>query len=206
MTMTGSGRRNDVSTKVVGFAGWSGAGKTTLICKLIPILRARSLRVSTLKHAHHAFDIDKPGKDSYEHRQAGAEEVLIASSRRWALLHELSEETEPALGLLLLKLGPVDLVIIEGFKSAPIPKLEVHRIGNGKPLLFPGDHDIKAVAADRALPEAALPVHDLDDVAAIADRVLQLAMPLGTVLEQLSDARIAEARNALTRAAGRVKE
>jgi molybdopterin-guanine dinucleotide biosynthesis protein B len=201
MTMTGRGRRNDFSTKVVGFAGWSGAGKTTLICKLIPILRARSLRVSTLKHAHHAFDLDKPGKDSYEHRQAGAEEVLIASSRRWALLHEFPEETEPALGILLQKLGPVDLVIIEGFKSASIPKLEVHRAANGKPLLFPGDHDIKAVAADRALPEAGIPVLDLDDVAAIADRILRLALPLGAVLEQLSKARIA-----LTRAGGQVKE
>ena len=125
--------------RVIGFAGWSGAGKTTLIVKLIPALRARGFTVSTVKHAHHNFDIDTPGKDSYEHRTAGATEVLVASDQRFALMHELRGAPEPPLCELLGKLAPVDLVLIEGFKRDAHPKLEVHRAANGKPLLYPDD-------------------------------------------------------------------
>src|ERR671920_137160 len=123
--------------RVVGLVGWSGAGKTTLLLKLIPELKRRGLMVSTLKHAHHAFDIDQPGKDSFEHRRAGASEVLVASSGRWALVHELRHEAEPPLADLLRRLSPVDLVIVEGFKAHGHPKIEVYRAANGKPFLFP---------------------------------------------------------------------
>ncbi len=159
----------------MGLAGWSGAGKTTLLVKIIPLLVARGLRVSTVKHAHHDFDIDKPGKDSWMHRQAGATEVLVASGRRWALMHELRDEPEPALPALLSQLTDVDLVLIEGFKRDPHPKIEVHRAANGKPLLYPDDPAIVAVASDMTLPGAALPVLALDDAAALAAFVLQHA-------------------------------
>src|SRR5947209_596938 len=125
--------------RVIGLAGWSGAGKTTLLRRLIPALVADGLRVSTLKHAHHAFDIDQPGKDSWEHRQAGATEVLISSAQRWALMHELRGAPEPELSDLLGRLSPVDLVLIEGFKRGSQPKIEVHRVGNGKPYLHLDD-------------------------------------------------------------------
>jgi molybdopterin-guanine dinucleotide biosynthesis protein B len=161
--------------RIMGLAGWSGAGKTTLLVKIIPLLVARGLRVSTVKHAHHDFDIDKPGKDSWMHRQAGATEVLVASGRRWALMHELRDEPEPALPALLSQLTDVDLVLIEGFKRDPHPKIEVHRAANGKPLLYPDDPAIVAVASDMTLPGAALPVLALDDAAALAAFVLQHA-------------------------------
>src|ERR1700712_568266 len=136
--------------RVIGLAGWSGAGKTTLVRRLIPALIARGLRVSTLKHAHHSFDIDQPGKDSWEHRQAGAHEVLVASSARWALMHELRDETEPGLATLLTRMCPVDLVLVEGFKRENHPKIEIFRTANAKPPLHPGDPSIIAVAADAA--------------------------------------------------------
>ena len=122
--------------RVIGLAGWSGAGKTTLLLKLIPELNRRGVSVSTLKHAHHAFEVDEPGKDSFEHRAAGAREVLVASERRWALMHELRGAPEPGLAELLRRLSPVDLVIVEGFKREAHPKIEVHRAANGKPFLF----------------------------------------------------------------------
>src|SRR6185312_11375214 len=138
--------------RVIGFAGWSGAGKTTLLRRLIPVLVGHGLRVSTLKHAHHQFDVDKPGKDSWEHRQAGATEVLVGSAHRWALMHELRGAPEPELDALLGRLSPVDLVLVEGFKRGPLPKIEVHRTANGKPLLHPDDPAIVAVATDGARP------------------------------------------------------
>ena len=124
--------------KVIGIAGWSGAGKTTLLTRVIPRLTARGLRVSTIKHAHHAFDIDQPGKDSHTHRAAGATEVLVSSANRFALMHELRGQPELALGALLEKLSPVDLVLVEGFKRETHPKLEVYRAAVGKPLLAAG--------------------------------------------------------------------
>ena len=134
--------------RVIGLAGWSGAGKTTLLRRLIPALAGQGLRVSTLKHAHHAFDIDQPGKDSWEHRQAGATEVLIGSASRWALMHELRGAREPGLPELLRRLSPVDLVLVEGFKRGPHPKIEVHREANGKPFLHPEDGTVVAIATD----------------------------------------------------------
>lgn len=168
--------------RVIGLAGWSGAGKTTLLSRLIPELKGRGVGISTIKHAHHAFDLDTPGKDSWAHRQAGATEVLISSARRWALLHELRDEPELALPELLARLSPVDLVIVEGFKRDPHYKLEVHRAANGKPPLHPGDASIVAIASDVAFPEAGRPVLALDDVAAIADLLLARAQPLAEVL------------------------
>ncbi|HEY2135150.1 MAG TPA: molybdopterin-guanine dinucleotide biosynthesis protein B [Xanthobacteraceae bacterium] len=164
--------------RIIGLAGWSGAGKTTLLAKLIPGILARGLRVSTLKHAHHAFDIDRPGKDSYEHRMAGATEVLVASERRFALMHELRGEREPALPELLAKLASVDLVIIEGYKREPHPKLEVFRAAVGKPLIHPDDPHVVAIASDVALPQAKVPRVALDDTAAIIDILLAHAAAL----------------------------
>lgn len=172
--------------RIIGFAGWSGAGKTTLIVNLIPVLRARGLAVSTLKHAHHGFDIDRPGKDSYQHREAGAHEVLIASSRRWALLHELRDAPEPSLADLLARLSPVDLIIVEGFKASPYPKIEVFREANGKPPLFPGDPYIRAIAADGDVPATALPVLPLGDVEAVADMALSCAETLASAMPRLA--------------------
>jgi molybdopterin-guanine dinucleotide biosynthesis adapter protein len=169
--------------KVIGLAGWSGAGKTTLLTRVIPHLRAQNLRVSVIKHAHHNFDVDKPGKDSWLHREAGAEEVLVSSGNRWALMHELRGAPEPLLPELLQKMARVDLVVIEGYKSEPIPKIEVHRAANGKPLLFPADPDIVAVAADVAV-ETALPTAHLDDIAAIAGLMRRFAVPLDKVLTE----------------------
>jgi molybdopterin-guanine dinucleotide biosynthesis adapter protein len=174
--------------RVVGLAGWSGAGKTTLLVKLIPELKRRGLTVSTLKHAHHAFDIDQPGKDSFEHRRAGASEVLVASSGRWALVHELGDEPEPPLAALLMRLSPVDLVIVEGFKGYAHPKIEVHRAANKTPFLFREAPNVRAVAADVAVPDAPVPVVHLDDVAAIADLALAEARPLGDVIADLEAA------------------
>ena len=153
--------------KVIGLAGWSGAGKTTLISRVIPYLREQGLRVSVIKHAHHDFDIDVPGKDSWVHRQSGAEEVLVSSANRWALMHELRGAAEPSLPELLRKMSPVDLVVIEGFKSEPHRKIEVHRKANGKPPLFAGDPAIAGIATDAAV-ETTLPVAHLDDIPAVA--------------------------------------
>lgn len=159
----------------MGLAGWSGSGKTTLLAKLIPLMTARGLTVSTIKHAHHDFDIDRPGKDSWVHRQAGATEVLVASDRRFALMHELRDEAEPSLDDLLAKLSPVDLVIVEGFKRDPHPKIEIHRPELGKPLLFPDDEWIVAIASPLPVPGAPIPWLALNDPQAIADFIL--AMP-----------------------------
>jgi molybdopterin-guanine dinucleotide biosynthesis protein B len=164
--------------RIIGLAGWSGAGKTTLLVKVIPCLIARGLRVSTLKHAHHAFDVDQPGKDSHSHRMAGATEVLVGAASRWALVHELRGEPEPQLDMLLGKLSPVDLVIVEGYKRGAHPKLEVYRAAVGKPLLHPDDPHIVAIAADGALPAARVPVVSLDDVEGIADILLKHAVPI----------------------------
>jgi molybdopterin-guanine dinucleotide biosynthesis adapter protein len=167
--------------KVIGIAGWSGAGKTTLISRVIPYLRQQGLRVSVIKHAHHEFDVDVPGKDSWVHRQSGAEEVLVSSANRWALMHELRGAAEPALPELLKKMSPVDLVVIEGFKSEPHRKIEVHRTANGKPPLFPGDPAIAGVATDAAI-ETTLPVANLDDIPAVAEMMRQYAVPVTDVL------------------------
>lgn len=168
--------------RVVGLAGWSGAGKTTLLRRVIPVLAGQGLSVSTVKHAHHGFDVDQPGKDSWEHRQAGAREVLVASAARWALMHEHRGAPEPGLAELLAHLSPVDLVVVEGFKREGHPKLEVHRAAVGKPLLHPGDPAIAAVASDVALPGCPLPVLDLDDVAEIAAALLAAARPVANAL------------------------
>jgi molybdopterin-guanine dinucleotide biosynthesis protein B len=164
--------------RIIGLAGWSGSGKTTLITKVLPRLLARGVRVSTLKHAHHGFDLDQPGKDSFMHRAAGATEVVISSARRFAILHELREEPEWDLPDLLARFAVVDLVLIEGFKRDAFPKLEIHRAENHKPLIHPEDPHIVAIAADTSLPQATVPVLDLDDIERIADILLEHAMPL----------------------------
>ena len=163
--------------KVIGLAGWSGAGKTTLLTRLIPLLREQGLSVSVIKHAHHNFDVDVPGKDSWRHRQAGAEEVLVSSANRWALMHELRGAREPHLPELLAKLSRVDLVIVEGYKSEPHRKIEVHRADNGKPLLFPTDPGIVGVVSDLAI-ETTLPTAHLDDIIGVAAMVRRSAIAL----------------------------
>jgi molybdopterin-guanine dinucleotide biosynthesis protein B len=164
--------------RIIGLAGWSGSGKTTLITKLIPCLIARGLRVSTLKHAHHGFDLDQPGKDSFMHRVAGATEVIVSSARRFAILHELRDEPEWNLGALVAKMSAVDLVMVEGFKRDAFPKIEIHRAENGKPLIHPDDPHIVAIASDTPLPHVTVPVVDLDDIDAISDLVLAKAVAL----------------------------
>ena len=171
--------------KVIGIAGWSGAGKTQLITRLIPALIERGASVSTIKHAHERFDIDRPGKDSYEHRSAGAHEVLVSSVHRFAVIHELRGAPELGLADLLRRLDPVDLVLVEGFKRDRYVKLEVHRTANGKPLLFPDDDSIRALASDLAAPPAGLAHAQLDDVARVADLVLELARPVDETLAGL---------------------
>jgi molybdopterin-guanine dinucleotide biosynthesis protein B len=163
--------------RIIGLAGWSGSGKTTLITKVIPVLVGRGLNVATIKHAHHEFDIDKPGKDSWLHREAGASEVIVASSRRWALVHELRGEPEPPLAALLTKLDPADLVIVEGFKRHAHPKLEIYRAVLGKPRIYPEDDCVVAIASDAPLPDAPLPVLMLDDIDAVANVLQAEAMP-----------------------------
>lgn len=158
--------------KIFGFAGYSGSGKTTLIEKLIPLFTARGFSVSLIKHAHHTFDVDQPGKDSYRHRHAGCNEVLVTSSRRWALMHELRGAAEPPLAEHVKRISPCDLLLVEGFKHERIPKLEVYRSEVGEPLLHPHDKDIVAIASDRKL-EAALPQFDLNDHNGIAAFVVQ---------------------------------
>jgi molybdopterin-guanine dinucleotide biosynthesis protein B len=164
--------------RIIGLAGWSGSGKTTLISKVIPCLLARGLRVSTLKHAHHGFDLDRPGKDSFIHRASGATEVIISSAKRWAVLHELRDEPEWNMPDLVAKMSAVDLVLVEGFKRDNFPKLEIHRAENGKPLLHHEDPGIVAIAADTMLPSATVPVVDLNDIEAIADLLLKHAVPI----------------------------
>ena len=167
--------------KVIGLAGWSGAGKTTLLTRAIPQLQKQGLHVSVIKHAHHAFDIDVPGKDSWKHREAGAAEVLVSSSQRWALMHELRGASEPRLPELLAKLSRVDLVVVEGFKREPHRKIEVFRAANGKPLLFPDDPGIVGIATDTAV-ETALPTAHLDDIEAVAAMMQKFAISLEDVL------------------------
>ncbi len=186
--------------RVIGLAGWSGAGKTTLLQKLIPELRQRGLTVSTLKHAHHGFDPDQPGKDSFLHREAGATEVLVSSGRRWALMHELREEEEPGLALLLSRLCTVDLVVVEGFKSFVHPKIEGHRAAHRKPLLARTIPNVVLIASDLDLLDAPVPVVGLDDISTIADRALRLAQPLDEVVAELESAAARER----VRASGRL--
>jgi molybdopterin-guanine dinucleotide biosynthesis protein B len=169
--------------KVIGLAGWSGAGKTTLLSRVIPHFRDLGLRVSVIKHAHHSFDVDVPGKDSWVHRQSGATEVLVSSGNRWALMHELRGTAEPRLPELLKKMSRVDLVVVEGFKSGPHRKIEVHRAANGKPLLFPDDPGIVGIATDGAV-ETTLPVAHLDDIPAIALMMQRSAISVEDVLAQ----------------------
>ena len=163
---------HDEPMKIFGLAGWSGSGKTTLMVRLLRELTARGITVSTMKHAHLDFDIDKPGKDSYEHRAAGATEVLVTSPKRWALVHELRAEPEATLEELIPRFAPVDLLLIEGFKRHGHDKLEVHRRAIAKPLLAPDDPHVVAVASDEPLPQVSVPVLDIDDVGAIADFIL----------------------------------
>jgi molybdopterin-guanine dinucleotide biosynthesis adapter protein len=154
--------------RIFGLAGWSGSGKTTLMTALIPEFVSRGVTVSTIKHAHHAFDIDQPGKDSWRHRQAGAQEVMIASDRRWALMYELRGAPEPSLEELVGRMAPVDLLLVEGFKRHPHPKIEVYRRSLGKPLLHLDDPFVVAIAGDEQRPEFTVPWLPLSDAGAIA--------------------------------------
>jgi molybdopterin-guanine dinucleotide biosynthesis protein B len=159
--------------KIFGLAGWSGSGKTTLIVNLIPELVGRGLSVSTMKHAHHDFDIDQPGKDSYEHRKAGAREVMISASKRWALMHEVRNEGEPCVDDLIARLTPVDLLLVEGFKWHAHAKIEIHRPILGKPLLQNDDPHIIAVASDQNIENLSVPVFDLNNIIGIADFIIK---------------------------------
>lgn len=173
------------SARVLGIVGWSGSGKTTLITNLIPLLSARGLRIATLKHAHHKFDVDQPGKDSYEHRKAGACEVIVSSARRWVQMHEIGDGAEATLPELLARVSPCDLILVEGFKNDRHPKLEVFREAAGNAPLHPDDRRIVAIASDRSFPDAGIPVVDLNDLPAVAGLVLERAEPLSAVLGQL---------------------
>jgi molybdopterin-guanine dinucleotide biosynthesis protein B len=176
-------RQPEHEMRVIGLAGWSGAGKTTLLSRIIPYFTERGLRVSVVKHAHHEFDVDIPGKDSWVHRQAGASEVLVSSARRWALMHELRGSAEPKLADLLAKMSRVDFVIVEGFKSEPLRKLEIHRAANAKPLLFPGDPAIVGVVTDRDV-ETSLPTAHLDDIVTVARMIEASAVKVDDALAQ----------------------
>ncbi|WP_018411328.1 molybdopterin-guanine dinucleotide biosynthesis protein B [Methyloversatilis thermotolerans] len=158
--------------KVFGFAGYSGAGKTTLIERLIPLFIDEGLTVSLIKHAHEGFDIDRPGKDSYRLREAGCREVMLVSGRRWVLMHELRDRPEPTLDEQMAVMGDCDLLLVEGYKVSPIPKLEVHRPSYGRPLLYPDNPHVVAVASDEAM-ELPLPRLDLNDVPAVAGFILR---------------------------------
>jgi molybdopterin-guanine dinucleotide biosynthesis protein B len=177
--------------RVIGIAGWSGSGKTTLLTKVIPRLVARGMKISTLKHAHHTFDVDRPGKDSHTHREAGASEVLICSANRWALMHELRGDAEPTLFDLLRKLSPADLVIVEGYKASPCAKIEVYRGEVGKPPLHPGDPFIRGIAATGSFSGTSLPVVSLDDADAVIELMLKASEPLATVLAREHAPRLA---------------
>lgn len=174
------------TARVLGIAGWSGSGKTTLITRLIPLLSGRGVRIATLKHAHHAFDVDQPGKDSYEHRKAGAAEVIVSSARRWVQMHEIGDGMEAGLDELLRRLSPCDLVLVEGFKTERHAKLEVFRSATGKTPLHPQDPYIVAIASDQQFPGVGIPVVDLNDIEAVAQVVLERAEPLEKVLAALA--------------------
>ena len=161
--------------RVISVVGWKNNGKTTLVVRLVEHLTRQGLRVSTVKHAHHSIDLDRPGKDTWRHREAGAEEVVLATSRRWILMHELRDEAEPPLAELLAKLAPVDIVVVEGFKGTSLPKIEVHRGERGTELIARHDPDVVAVAADVPLAGLVQPVIHLDDIEAVAAAVLEHA-------------------------------
>jgi molybdopterin-guanine dinucleotide biosynthesis protein B len=171
--------------RILGLAGWSGSGKTTLLAKIIPRLVGRGLTVSTVKHAHHGFDVDKPGKDSHTHRVAGATEVLVASGRRWALMHELREAAEPTIYDLLRRMSPVDLVLIEGFKTAHHARIEVYRSEVGKPPFHPENPHVVGIVSDIPFPDAGRPVVEIDDVEAVVELVLASAESLDAVLARV---------------------
>jgi molybdopterin-guanine dinucleotide biosynthesis adapter protein len=173
--------------RVLGLVGWSGSGKTTLITKLIPLLVKRGVRIATLKHAHHSFDVDKPGKDSYEHRKAGASEVMISSSQRWVQMHELDGGAEATLIQLLRRLSPCDLILVEGYKSEKHTKIEVFRQAAGKEPLYPGDKHIVAIASDQMIADAGIPVVDLNDIDAVGNMVFASAEPLDSLLARIGD-------------------
>ena len=157
--------------QIYGVVGWKNSGKTGLMERLVKEVTGRGFSVSTVKHAHHSFDVDHPGKDSHRHRVAGAREVLLASKNRWALMHELRDEDEPSLEDLLTKLSAVDLVLVEGYKRDAHPKVEAHRKETGNALISPDDPTIRAIASDVAL-ENDKPVFDLNDTKSIADFIL----------------------------------
>lgn len=164
--------------RVYGVTGWKNAGKTGLVERLVAEITGRGFTVSTIKHAHHATEIDHKGRDSYRHREAGAQEVVVASPKRWAVMHELRGAPEPSLDELLLRITPVDLVLIEGYKREPHPKVEAHRFETGHPLLAPENATIRAIASDSGVTVGDLPGFDLDDTAAIADFILsQVDLP-----------------------------
>jgi molybdopterin-guanine dinucleotide biosynthesis protein B len=170
--------------RIIGLVGWSGSGKTTLLARVIPELTKRGLKVSTVKHAHHGFDVDIPGKDSHTHRQAGASEVFVSSARRWAHIHELRGDEEPELSEILARLAQVDLVVVEGYKRHPHPKLEVYRASVGKPLLHPEDDWIVALASDAPVPGSRVPVLALDDIERITDVLLVESVPIDRLDEE----------------------
>lgn len=174
--------------RIIGLSGWSGAGKTTLLSRVIPVLVARGLKVSTVKHAHHGFDVDIPGKDSHTHRMVGASEVFVSSGARWAHIHELRGELEPDLEEILKRLTPVNLVIVEGFKRHRHPKLEIYRAALGKPLLHPDDDWIVALASDGPVPEARVPVLPLDDTEKIVDVLLVELVPAERIGQRVETA------------------
>lgn len=171
--------------KVIGLAGWSGAGKTTLLNGVIPRLVARGLSIATVKHAHHAFEIDREGKDSHTHRAAGAEQVLVASSGRYALVKEHRGAPEPGLGELLLKLDPCDLVLVEGYKAFAHPKVEIHRAANGKPPLFADLPHVVGMIADGPVPGWSGPIIDINNHGASAELLLASAQPFDRVVDRL---------------------
>jgi molybdopterin-guanine dinucleotide biosynthesis protein B len=173
------------SARVLGLVGWSGSGKTTLITKLIPLFLSRGVRVATLKHAHHAFDVDQPGKDSYEHRKAGACEVIVSSARRWVQMHEVGDGVEATLAQLLARVSPCDLILVEGFKTERHLKIEVFRLATGKTPLHAADPRIVAIASDQNFPDAGVPVVDLNHTAAVADMIYERAVPLRATLALL---------------------
>jgi len=173
--------------RVLGIVGWSGSGKTLLITKIIPLLAKRGLRIATLKHAHHSFEVDKPGKDSYEHRKAGAGEVIISSSQRWVQMHELDGRAEASFAQLLKRLSPCDLVLVEGYKSEKHAKIEVFRQALGKEPLYPTDEHIVAIASHPMIEHALIPVIDLNDIDSVANMVFTSAEPLELLLARLGD-------------------
>jgi molybdopterin-guanine dinucleotide biosynthesis adapter protein len=178
--------------RIIGLAGWSGSGKTTLLAKIIPRLVARGHTVSTIKHAHHDFDVDTPGKDSHVHRMAGAAEVLVSSSRRWVLMHELRGEPEPSVYDLLAKMSPVDLVLIEGFKAAQHTRIEVYRRNVGKPPLHPDSPHIAAIISDTPFPDAGRPVVHIDDIEGVVELVLAKAERLDAMLARMRETAVEE--------------